>query len=117
VVGVAENGHQAVAAARRLSPDVVVLDLAMPLLNGVEAARQLTSALPSTKVLVLSSYTDDQHVQQALQAGVAGYVSKEAAGDELLMAIREVHRGNAYFSPSVSRCLARQRRGGPHRLI
>src|SRR5207248_1453064 len=72
VVGVAENGHEAVAAARRLSPDVVVLDLAMPLLNGVEAARQLTSALPSTRVLVLSSYTDDQHVQQALQAGVAG---------------------------------------------
>ena len=102
VVGEAENGQQSVAEAQRLRPNVVVMDLAMPVLNGVEATRLITTAVPSVKVLILSTYTDDQHLQQAIQAGAAGYVIKETAGDDLSTAIREVHKGNAFFSPLIS---------------
>src|SRR6185295_15624570 len=74
VVGEATNGQQALDETKRLHPRVALLDLAMPLLNGIEAARRIVREVPSTKVLVLSGYTDDQHVQQAVQAGVAGYL-------------------------------------------
>jgi DNA-binding NarL/FixJ family response regulator len=111
VVGEAENGHQAVAAAQRLRPDVVLLDLAMPLLNGVEATRQIRMTVPSAKVLILSCYRDDQHVHQAIEAGAAGYVLKAGGGTDLLSAIREVHRGNAFFSPLISKCLLERSRG------
>jgi DNA-binding NarL/FixJ family response regulator len=110
VIGEAENGHQSVAEAERLQPDVVLLDLAMPLLNGVEAARRITRRVPSVKVLILSSYSHPQDVQQAIEAGAAGYLMKQAAGNDLLCAIHEVHRGNAFFSPLISRQLSEQRR-------
>ena len=106
VVGEAGDGHQSVSEAERLRPDVVLLDLAMALLNGVEATRQITSAVPSAKVLILSGYSDDQHVQQAIEAGATGYLMKEAAANDLLRAIREVHKGNAFFSPLISKGLA-----------
>ena len=112
VVGEAENGHQAVAETQRLRPDVVLLDLAMPLLNGVEATRQIALSAPFAKVMILSSYSDDQHVEQAIQAGAAGYVMKETAADDLLSSIREVHNGNASFSPRISRALMNQLRQG-----
>ena len=111
VVGEAENGRQAVAETERLRPDVVLLDRAMPLLNGVEATRQITKAAPSVRVVILSSYSDDQHLQQAMEAGAAGYVMKETAGNDLLRAIREVHRGRAFFSPLISKRLVEQLRG------
>jgi len=108
VVGQASNGHQAVAEATRLKPDVVLMDLAMPLLNGIEATRRIVFEMPSVKVLVLSSYSDDQHVQQALDAGATGYVMKETASEELLHAIREARDGNAFFSPLITECLLRR---------
>ncbi len=105
VVGEAENGHQCVREANRLRPDVVILDLAMPLLNGMEAARQISKDLPRTRVLVVSSYGDDDHVLKMIEAGVSGYVLKQSAATDLLDGVREAHQGNVFFSPSLARHL------------
>lgn len=103
IVGEAETGRQAVVMAKKLLPDVVVMDIAMPLLNGLEATRQITRQLPDTKVLVLSSYSDDEYVQQLTDAGASGYLVKQTAANDLLKAIREAKRGNAFFSPSIAK--------------
>src|SRR5207244_9259142 len=108
VVAEAENGRQAVALARKTPPNVVVMDIAMPLLNGLEATRQILKSLPTTKVLVLTSYGDDDCVAQLMQAGAAGYLIKQTAANDLLKAIREVYRGNAFFSPSIAKRLREQ---------
>ncbi len=105
IVGEADNGRQAVQMVRSLSPEVVVMDIAMPVLNGLEATRQILHGHPSTKVLILSSYSDDEYVQQLAEAGVAGYLVKQTAGNELLKAIREASRGNAFFSPAIAKRL------------
>lgn len=105
VVAEVENGRQAVAAAKKLLPDVVVLDVVMPLLNGVEAARQIAREAPSSKVLILSSYSDDDRVQQLIEEGAIGYLVKQTAANDLLKAIREAKKGNAYFSPCISKRL------------
>lgn len=105
VVGEAENGRQALQMARKLAPDVVVMDVAMPQLNGIEATRQLTHELPRTRVLILSSYGDDAYVHQLTEAGAVGYIIKQTAANDLIMAIREAHKGNAYFSPSIAKRL------------
>jgi DNA-binding NarL/FixJ family response regulator len=105
IVGEADNGREAVQLVKKFLPDVVVMDIAMPVLNGLEATRQITRAVPSTKVLVLSSYSDDEYVQQLTEAGAAGYLVKQTAANELLKAIREAHRGNAYFSPAIAKRL------------
>jgi DNA-binding NarL/FixJ family response regulator len=101
VIAEAENGQQAVEAAARLRPDVVLMDIGMPRLNGMEASRQIAHEVPTTKVLVLSSYSDGQHVRQAIAAGAAGYLMKQSAAAELLEAIRETANGGAYFSPPL----------------
>ena len=103
VVGEAENGRQAVTLTTKLRPNVVLMDVAMPILNGLEATRQILKLLPETRVLVLTSYGDDEYVQQLVQAGAAGYLIKQMAANDLLKAIREVHRGNSYFSPSIAK--------------
>lgn len=108
IVGEAENGSRAVGEAKRLKPDVIIMDLAMPLLNGLEAARRMAREAPGVKVLILSSYSDDQHVQQAIEARVAGYLSKETASRDLLRAIREVAQGGAFFSPLIAKRLLKQ---------
>src|SRR5512140_1473567 len=108
VLGEAENGRQAVLAARKTPPDVVVMDVAMPLLNGLEATRQILKLVPTAKVLVLTSYSDDECVEQLMQAGAAGYLIKQTAANDLLKAIREVQRGNAFFSPSIAKRLRDQ---------
>ena len=102
IVGEADNGRQAVQLARKLTPDVAVLDIAMPVLNGLEATRQITQSLPATKVLILSSYSDDDYVQQLTEAGAAGYLVKQTAANDVLKGIREAYRGNSFFSPSVA---------------
>lgn len=107
VVGEASDGHHSVSEAKRLKPDVVVQDIAMPLLNGLGAARQITRDLPGTKVLILSAYNDDQYIERAIEAGAAGYLMKETIGNDLLRAIREVAMGNAFFSPPVAKRLLR----------
>jgi DNA-binding NarL/FixJ family response regulator len=108
IVGEAGDGRQAVQMVKKMMPDVAVMDIAMPQLNGLEATRQITHAVPGTKVLVLSSYCDDGYVQQLTEAGAAGYLIKQTAANELLKAIREVHRGNAYFSPAIAKRLRDQ---------
>jgi len=118
VVGEAANGRRAVGETKRLKPDVVLLDLAMPLLNGLEAARQIAKEVPSTRVLILSAYNDDQYIEHAIEAGAAGYLMKETLGADLFRAIREVTQGNAFFSPPIARCLLKRRQekqlnGGP----
>src|SRR4051794_7565972 len=105
IVGEAENGREAVQMAKKLLPDVAVIDIAMPVLNGLEATRQITRAAPATKVLILSSYSDDEYVQQLTQAGAAGYLVKQTAANDLLKAIREAHKGNAFFSPAIAKRL------------
>ena len=105
VVGEAENGRQAIKTALECHADVVVMDVAMPLLNGLETTRQLLKACPSAKVLVLSTYSDEDCVQQLTEAGVSGYLVKQTAANDLITAIREVQKGNAYFSPSIARRL------------
>lgn len=113
VVGEAENGQQAVGETERLRPDVVLMDLAMPRLNGVGAARQIAARVPSARVLVLSSYSDALHLREAIGAGVAGYLMKESAGDDLLKAIRETNNGGAAFSPALLPCLSKECWGNP----
>src|ERR1041385_6170967 len=108
VMGEAENGRIAVQLARKTPPDVVVMDVAMPLLNGLEATRQILKALPTTKVLALTSYSDDDCVQQMTEAGVSGYLIKHTAANDLLKAIREVYKGNAFFSPTIAKRLRDQ---------
>lgn len=108
VVGEAENGRQAVQLAKKLQPNVIVLDVAMPLLNGLEATRQITREVPESKVLILSSYSDDEYVQQLTEEGASGYLLKQTAANDLIKAIREAQKGNAYFSPSISKRLLDQ---------
>jgi len=108
VVGEAGDGREAVQLTKKLQPDIIVLDVAMPTLNGLEAARQIRRDIPQTKVLVLSTYSDDEYVQQLIEEGAAGYLIKQTAATDLLKAIREVHKGNAYFSPAISKRLMQQ---------
>ena len=108
MIGEAENGRIAVQLARKTPPDVIVMDVAMPLLNGLEATRQILKAIPTTKVLALTSYSDDDCVQQMTEAGVSGYLIKQTAANDLLKAIREVYKGNAFFSPTIAKRLRDQ---------
>lgn len=108
IVGEAENGRQAVQLVKQLMPDVAIVDIAMPVLNGLEATRQITRTVPSARVLILSSYGDDQYVEQITEAGAAGYLVKQSAANDLVEAIREVHKGNAFFSPSIAKRLRDQ---------
>jgi len=102
VVAEAQTGREAVQLAAKIHPEVVVMDLAMPLLNGWEATRQILKVAPSAKILVLSTYDSDEHVQQAIASGAAAYLIKQTAASDLVKAIREVKKGNAYFSPPIA---------------
>jgi DNA-binding NarL/FixJ family response regulator len=106
VVGEAANGREAVQLTKKLMPDVVVMDIAMPNLNGLEATRQIAKEVPTAKLLVLSSYNDDEYVHQITSAGATGYLLKQTAATELIKAVR----GNAFFSPVVSRRLVERYR-------
>jgi len=106
VVGEAQNGRQAVERSKALLPDVVVMDIAMPLLNGLEATRQVLKALPATKILILSAHGDDEYVEQVLALGAVGYLVKQTSAVVLAKAIREAHKGNRFFSPSIAKRMA-----------
>lgn len=108
VVGEAEDGRQAVEMTKTLRPAVVVMDIAMPLLNGLEATRRIRKAAPDTKVLILSAHSDDAYVDQMTALGAAGFLLKQSAAHVLVQAIREVHRGKSFFSPAVARRLQRR---------
>ncbi|SRR5258706_2662822 len=102
VVGVASNGYEAALQVILLHPDVVVMDIAMPELNGVEVTRQIMASVPSTRVVVLSMHSSSEHIFQALQAGALGYVLKQSAGAELVEAIRAVYAGRPYLSRKLT---------------
>ena len=99
VVAAVGDGREAVRVAQELSPDVVVMDLSMPELNGVEAARLLRDKCPATRVVILSMHSSSEHVHRALEAGAVGYLLKESAGREVDAAVRAVHAGRRYLSP------------------
>ena len=102
IIGEAQNGREAVALVKKLRPDVVLMDIAMPLLNGLEATRQIRKDFPDTKVLMLSAHGDADYVRQATELGVAGFLLKQTSSDLLAAAIREVHKGNTFFSPAIA---------------
>lgn len=113
VIGQAQDGRQAVALAAKLSPDVVLMDIAMPMLNGLEATRQLVKAHPAVKVLILSAHSDDAYVNNAAESGAMGFLLKQTSSHEVCRAIREVHQGKKFFTSSISR---RMERLAPGRL-
>lgn len=103
VVGEAQTGRQAVELAKKLCPAVVVMDIAMPLLNGLEASRQILKVLPDTKVIILSAHNDEVYIEKVTAMGVAGYLIKQSSAQILSKAIREVCKGNTFFGPSISK--------------
>jgi len=103
IVGEGTNGREAVDLAAQLTPEIVVLDLIMPLLNGMEAAREILQQRPGTRVVLLTMHTEEHQIVAALRAGIRGYVVKTQAAEDLVLAIREVARGEVYLSPGVSR--------------
>jgi two-component system, NarL family, response regulator NreC len=105
VVGEASDGREAVALTQQHRPEVVVMDVTMPNLNGIEAARQISTATPQSGIVMLSMHSDEGYVLRALKAGARGYLLKESAESDLIAAIRAVHSGKAFFSPAVSRML------------
>lgn len=110
IVGEAANGRAAVELARKLRPDVVIMDIAMPLLNGLEATRQILKDCLQSKVLILSAHSDDAYVEQAMMLGAAGFLLKQTSAHTLAHAIREVQKGSTFFSPVVAgRVLVRTR--------
>ena len=103
VVGEAETGRQAVRLTRKLRPEVVVMDIGMPLLNGLEATRQIRKDFPDTKVLILSAHSDDAYVEQVTELGATGFLLKQSSSHALATAIREVEKGNTFFSPAITK--------------
>ncbi len=103
VVGEAGDGEEAVEMTTEIAPDVVIMDIAMPKLNGVEATRQIKLLCPTTAVLILSAYDDDEYVFGLLEAGAAGYLLKTASGEELIHAVHSVHEGEPVLDPIVAR--------------
>lgn len=119
IVAEAGDGREAVALAEKLRPDLIVMDIAMPLLNGFESTRQILRHRPGTKVIILSAHNDDSYVNEALECGASGYLLKQIAANILPQAIREVHRGTPCFSPEIYRRLVHHRdraraEGNPH---
>jgi len=103
IVGEAQDGRQAISLVAKLRPAVVLMDIAMPLLNGLEATRQIFKSYPATKVLILSAHNDDAYVKSAAECGAAGFLLKQTSAHEVCRAVREVHMGKTFFSPSVSK--------------
>ena len=105
VVGQAENGRIAVEMVNTLRPDVVLMDIAMPQLNGLEATRQILTMHPGTKIILLSAYKDDAYIERAAEMGAKGYLIKQSSLDAIATVIREVHRGRVFFTPAVAQTL------------
>jgi DNA-binding NarL/FixJ family response regulator len=102
IVGQADTGREAVRLVKTLLPDVVVMDIAMPLLNGLEAARQILKAVPATRILILSAHSDDEYVDEVIRIGAAGYLIKQSSAHDLAKAIRHAHSGKTFFSPTIA---------------
>ena len=102
VVGEAADGHEAIRRVEKTKPDVIVMDIAMPGLNGIEATKKICAACPGARVLILSMHATAEHIYQALQAGAQGYLLKESAGNEVIKAVRALCRGKRYLSEKIS---------------
>ena len=105
VVGEAYDGRMAIEKAMALLPDVVVMDIAMPLLNGIEAARRIRKTLPKIKILILSMYSHEHYIHELLEAGISGYLLKESSGRDIIKAIQAAMKGETFLSPSISKVL------------
>ena len=105
MVGEAKTGREAVDMAKVLKPDVILMDIAMPVLNGLEATRQILAANPAARIIILSAHSDDEYVERTTAAGVAGFLEKQTSAEILAQAIREVAQGGTFFSPSISKRL------------
>jgi len=103
VVGEAINGRMAVEKAQALRPDVIIMDIAMPLLNGIEAAKRIRKDLPNTKILILSMYSHDYYIHELLETGISGYLLKESSGRDIITAIHAAMKNETFLSPSISR--------------
>jgi DNA-binding NarL/FixJ family response regulator len=105
VVGEATNGNEALKMVRELQPDVVLMDIAMPIMGGLEATRRISKEFPKTKVLVLTQHDDKEYVFPIIESGASGFISKAGASSELALGIRSVYRGDSFLSPSVAKLL------------
>jgi DNA-binding NarL/FixJ family response regulator len=103
IVGQARNGREAVELARTTRPDVILMDIAMPLLNGLEATRQILAANAAARIIVLSAYSDDAYIERLISVGAVGFLEKQTSADILAKAIREVAAGRQFFSPAIAR--------------
>jgi len=103
IVGHARTGREAVLLAESLKPDVILMDIAMPVLNGLEATRQILAANPAAKVVILSAHSDDEYIERTSAVGVVGFLEKQTSAEILTKAIREVAKGNQFFSPSIAK--------------
>jgi RNA polymerase sigma factor (sigma-70 family) len=103
VVGVAHNGREAVTKVEELKPDVIVMDIAMPILNGIEATRQIKKIRPQSKVIILSMHSHDRFINELFSLGASGYLLKDSTGQDIIRAIQAAVRGDTYLSPSISR--------------
>ena len=103
IIGTAANGQEAVEQATLDCPDVVMMDISMPVMNGIEATKQICAICENTKVVILSMYHTNDYIQRALDAGAAGYLLKDSAGAELVAAIRTLHAGKSYFSQTTTK--------------
>jgi DNA-binding NarL/FixJ family response regulator len=110
VVGEAENGRQAVALVKELRPAVVVMDIAMPLLNGLEATREILEVFPSTRILILTAHNDGVYIKSATESGAVGFLLKQASAELLFEGIREVNKGHSFFGPFVGKLLPERER-------
>ena len=105
VVGEATNGNEALKMVKELTPDVVLMDMAMPIMGGLEATRRISKEFPRTKVLVLTQYDDKEYVFPVIESGASGFISKAAASSDLTSGIRSVYRGDSFLSPPVAKLL------------
>jgi two-component system, NarL family, response regulator NreC len=105
IVATAADGLEAVEQAKKLCPDIAVLDISMPRMDGIEAARRICEMCSRTKIVMLTIYHTEEHVRHAVQAGASGFVLKDAAGQELVAAVRTLHEGGSYFSSKIDRLL------------
>jgi len=108
VVGEAKNGPQAVAMVKKLRPALVLMDVTLPLLSGLQTTCEILKTFPATKVLMLSSHSDDAYIIEAIKSGAKGYLIKQTSASHVCTAIREVHKGNTFFSPSIPKALRKR---------
>lgn len=106
VVGEASNGREALEIAEQTRPEIAIIDIGMPILNGIEATQRISAALPNTSVIILSVHSDEGYILRALKAGARGYLLKDSAETDLIQAVRAIGAGKAFFSPAVSKVLA-----------